>query len=147
MQDWILWTTLAVALTILEMFTGTFYLLMIALGRAAGALVAAAGAGHPVQFLVAAAVGVAAVGGLRSRRLARQRPADAAHDPNINIDIGQTIQVIAWQTTDGKAYTARAMYRGAPWDVQLDRGGIAEPGAFIIREVRGSRLFVTNFTD
>ncbi|HCN90871.1 MAG TPA: NfeD family protein, partial [Oxalobacteraceae bacterium] len=36
MTDWIVWSVLAGILVILELFTGTFYLLMIAIGFAAG---------------------------------------------------------------------------------------------------------------
>jgi hypothetical protein len=42
---------------------------------------------------------------------------------------------------DGKA---RVMYRGAMWDVELEAGAAAQPGSFIIREVRGNRLIVAN---
>ncbi len=75
MTSWMLWLALAGALTILELFSGTFYLLMIALGMLAGALVAFAGAAETVQLLTAAAVGAAATALLRrSRRGAPMRP-------------------------------------------------------------------------
>ena len=66
---------------------------------------------------------------------------EAERDPNVNLDIGQTVTVPAWQ--DG---VARVMYRGALWDVELDRtvagAAVPAPGQYIIREVRGSRLIV-----
>lgn len=140
MTSWMLWLALAAALTILELFSGTFYLLMIALGMLAGALVALAGASDAIQFLVAAAVGASATALLRRKR-PRRKDKDAAHDPNINLDIGQTLDVAHWQPSHG---TARVMYRGALWDVDLAPGAVARPGRFIIREVRGSRLIVSN---
>ncbi|MDB5838072.1 MAG: NfeD family protein, partial [Herminiimonas sp.] len=48
-----------------------------------------------------------------------------------------------WNTVQG-ASTARAIYRGAAWDVDLAAGEIAQPGIFIIREVRGNRFIVSN---
>jgi len=138
MTSWMLWLALAGALTILELFSGTFYLLMIALGMLAGALAALAGAPEALQFLVAAAVGAAATALLRRKRPRRK---DATHDPNINLDIGQTLDVAHWQASHN---TARVMYRGALWDVDLAPGAVARPGRFIIREVRGSRLIVSN---
>jgi membrane protein implicated in regulation of membrane protease activity len=138
MTSWMLWLALAGALTILELFSGTFYLLMIALGMLAGALAAFGGAAEPVQLLVAAVVGAAATTLLRRRR---PRRTDPAHDPNINLDIGQTLHVPHWQSSHG---TARVMYRGAMWDVDLAPGAVAKPGQFVIREVRGSRLIVSN---
>ena len=136
MAAWMIWLALAGVLVILEMFSGTFYLLMIALGMAAGALAAWTGLAAELQVLLAALVGAAATAALRRRR---PRKSDAARDPNINLDIGQSLHVTHWH--DG---TARVMYRGALWDVELAHGAHARAGHFVIREIRGSRLIVTN---
>ena len=136
MTAWMVWLALAGMLVILEMFFGTFYLLMIALGMAAGALAATLGLSAEVQILLAALVGAAAALALRRRR---PRKTDAARDPNINLDIGQSLHVSHWH--EG---SARAMYRGALWDVELAHGAHARAGQFVIREVRGSRLIVSN---
>ena len=138
MTSWMLWLAFAGVLTILELFFGTFYLLMIALGMLVGALVAFAGASEPFQVLAAALVGAAATAFLRRRR---PRRGDAANDPNISLDIGQTLHVSHWHADQE---TARAMYRGAMWDVDLAPGALARPGQFVIREIRGSRLIVSN---
>lgn len=138
MTNWMLWLALAGALIILELFSGTFYLLMIALGMLAGALAAFACATEALQLLVAAVVGVVATAMLRR---SRPRRIEAANDPNINIDIGQTLHVPDWHSDQE---TARVMYRGAMWDVDLASGGVARPGQFVIREIRGSRLVVSN---
>jgi membrane protein implicated in regulation of membrane protease activity len=137
MADWSFWLVAAGATAILELFTGTFYLLMIAAGLAAGALAALAGAATPLQTIVAALVGLVATGVLRRSKFGRPTRSDTARDPNVNLDIGQTINVAQWQ--DG---TARVMYRGALWDVELAPGADAAPGQYTIREVRGSRLIV-----
>jgi len=138
MSDWSMWFGTAGLIVILELVSGTFYLLMIAIGVAAGGLAAWLGFGFSLQLLVAAVVGVLGVAALhRSRFGYRARTIDAARDPSVNLDIGQTIQVPAWQ--DG---AARVMYRGALWDVELAPGGTPSPGQFTIREVRGSRLIV-----
>ena len=138
MTSWMLWLALAGALTILELFSGTFYLLMIALGLLAGALAAYWGASMALQFLLAALVGAAATALLRRRR---PRRTNAANDPNVNLDIGQTLHVSHWHQDHT---TARVMYRGAMWDVDLAPGAIARPGQFVIREIRGSHLIVSN---
>jgi len=138
MSDWSMWFGAAGLIVILELLSGTFYLLMIAIGVATGGAAAWLGAGSEVQLLVAAVVGVLATAALhRSRYGYRARQVDAARDPGVNLDIGQTIQVPEWQ--DGMA---RVMYRGALWDVELAPGAPAAPGQFVIREVRGSRLIV-----
>jgi len=133
------WLVLAGLLVVFELFTGTFYVLMIAIGMAFGAIAAALGFGLPVQILVAAVVGVLATGVLHRSRFGRPLRMDASRDPNVNIDIGQTIQVDQWQ--EGRA---RAMYRGAQWDVDLAPGSSAAGGEYKIVEIRGSRLVVAN---
>jgi membrane protein implicated in regulation of membrane protease activity len=139
MAQWMDWLVAAGALVILELFSGTFYLLMIAIGLAFGALAALAGATVPVQTLVAGVVGVAATGLLHRSRLGKPAKTNAARDRNVNIDIGERLSVNAWQ--DGKA---RVMYRGALWDVELGQGATPEAGSFKIVEVQGSRLIVSN---
>ena len=139
MADWMGWLVAAGVLVILELFTGTFYLLMIAIGVAVGGIVALAGAGVPVQALGAAAVGVLATGFLHRSRFGHPAKADAQRDRNVNLDIGQHVRVPAWQ--DGRA---REMYRGALWDVELGQGVAPHPGEFRIVEVHGSRLVVGN---
>jgi membrane protein implicated in regulation of membrane protease activity len=139
MADWIIWFVVAGALVILEMFTGTFYLLMIAIGLAAGGAAALAGATGAVQLVVGAVVGTAATIGLHRSRFGKMNRTEASRDVNVNLDIGETVAVTEWK--DG---SARVMYRGAMWDVDLEAGAAAQPGSFIIREVRGNRLIVTN---
>jgi len=139
MADWTIWLALAGALVIFELFTGTFYVLMIAIGAAFGAFAASMGYGMPAQLLTAAVIGVAATGLLHRSRFGKPLKQDSARDPNVNIDIGQSVHVETW--ADSKA---RAMYRGAAWDIDLAPGAIAEAGNFRIVEVRGSRLVVVN---
>ena len=57
MSDSTLWWLLAGSTVALELFTGTFYLLMLAVGMAAGALAAHAGLGLVGQLIVAAITG------------------------------------------------------------------------------------------
>jgi membrane protein implicated in regulation of membrane protease activity len=144
MTDWIIWFLVAGVLVMLEMATGTFYLLMIAFGLIAGGLAALAGAGSSMQFIAAAVVGAAVTFALRASRFGKIYKTDSARDPNVNLDIGQTVTVEEWKSPQDAASTARVAYRGAMWDVELESGGIARPGLFIIREIRGNRLIVAN---
>src|SRR4051812_27561205 len=71
MADSTTWWLLAGAAVAVELLTGTFYLLMLGIGMAAGALAAHAGAGRATQLVVAAVVGggtVAAWHLVRKRR-------------------------------------------------------------------------------
>ena len=139
MTAWMIWIALAGALVILELLTGTFYILMIAIGLAFGAVVAVLGYGMAAQIISAAIVAVAATALLHRTRLGRPARGDSSRDPNMNIDIGQSVKVDAWH--EGKA---RVMYRGALWDIELGPGAIAEAGSFKIVEVQGNRLVVAN---
>lgn len=139
MDDWMTWLAMAGVLVVLELFTGTFYLLMIAVGLGFGAVAALLGMSVPVQIIAAAVVGVIATELLRRRRFGMGARGVAARDPNVNIDIGQAVTVDQWHA--GKA---RVMYRGALWDVELAPGAAADAGQFRIVEVQGSRLILTN---
>jgi len=139
MADWMVWLAAAGVLIVLELFSGTFYLLMMALGLAFGALAAWLGAAMPVQTIAAAVIGVVATTLLHRSRFGRKPRGDAARDKNVNMDIGENVVVATW--IDGRA---RVMYRGALWDVELGPGAQPAAGNFRIVEVQGSRLIVTN---
>jgi membrane protein implicated in regulation of membrane protease activity len=139
MADWMGWLVAAGVLVVLELFSGTFYLLMIAIGLAIGGIVALLGAGLPLQAIAAAAVGAATVWLLHRSRFGRPARHEATRDRNVNLDIGQQVTVPAWNGS-----RARVMYRGALWDVELGQGATAHPGDFCIVEVQGSRLVVAN---
>lgn len=132
------WWMLAGALVVVELLTGTFYLLMLALGAAAGALAAHGGASLTVQLAVAAVLGGGAVASWHVRRSRQPRALPAAVNPDVNIDIGSTLQVPQWNT-DG---TARVPYRGSSWDARHVGGGAPQPGLHVIRAVEGTRLLL-----
>ena len=137
MSDWTYWLIGAGVLIVAELFIGTFYLLMIAIGLLSGAIAAWLGAGGPLQTLAAAVVGIGATLVLRRTRYARPGRGKAANDPSINLDIGQRVTVPQWQER-----RARVMYRGALWDVELQDGLDPAPGDYRIVEVRGNVLIV-----
>jgi len=140
MSAWIWWMVLAFGLLILELLTGTFYLLVIAVAIAAGGLTNLAGAPFELQLVVAAAIGLAGSLWLRRSRFGRQ-----GDDPGTlqSFDVGQVVRIDSW----GAGGTARALYRGAEWDVLLAPGETPAPGDFVIRSVQGSRLVVARKAD
>ncbi|MFM0337356.1 NfeD family protein [Paraburkholderia fungorum] len=131
------WWIGAGVLIALELISGTFYLLMIALGFVAAALAHMAGAAADLQFAVAAVVALAAVVILRRSRFGRRQRKEASRNPDVNLDIGQTLAVPAWHER-----RARANYRGAAWDVELAAGEPEDAGVYEIAEMRGSCLVV-----
>ncbi|MGO4812346.1 NfeD family protein [Cupriavidus sp. 2MCAB6] len=139
MAPYYIWFALAAVLVIVELGFGTLYLLMVALGAAAGGLGALAGLEAASQTILAALVALAGFLVLRRSRYGRTRRDVAERDPNVNPDIGQELEVPAWGA-DGRA---RVRYRGTEWDVEFQANGLAAPGRFRIVEVRGNTLFVS----
>lgn len=135
MSSWIWWMVLASGLLILELVTGTFYLLVIAVALAAAGLADLADASLTMQLIVAAVVGFSGALWLRHSRLGRLK---TEGDLLQNLDVGQVVRVDDWSAGN----TARAQYRGAEWDVMLAPGETAAPGEFVIQSVQGSRLVV-----
>jgi membrane protein implicated in regulation of membrane protease activity len=132
------WWVAAGLLVAVELASGTFYLLMLALGAAAGAVAAHLGAGFNTQVVVAALLGGGATALWHFKRFRGPRSAVAEANPDVNLDIGQTVQVDSW----GSDGTARVMYRGASWAVIFDGANAPAPGEHTIVAVRGSRLVV-----
>jgi membrane protein implicated in regulation of membrane protease activity len=133
------WWVVAGLLVAAELASGTFYLLMLALGAAAGALAAHTGLTFSGQVAAAALVGggATALWHFKRFRTPRSMPADA--NPDVNLDIGQTVQVERWNA-DG---TAQVHYRGANWSVSFRGGNAPVPGEHTIVAIQGSRLIVS----
>jgi len=144
MDNWMIWLIAAGIVVIFEIFTGSFYLLMISIGLASGAAAAWYGADVTIQLIVAAVVGAIATYALRRSKLGSPQKTDVARDPNVLLDIGNTIVVSEWIINGSGKSNARVMYRGAMWDVDLEPGAESRPGTFRIEEIRGSRLIVAN---
>jgi membrane protein implicated in regulation of membrane protease activity len=140
-MDWsasTLWWVAAGLLVAVEVSSGTFYLLMLALGCAAGALAAHAGLGGAGQMVTAALVGGGATAAWHVRRARHPRSPPAALNRNVNLDIGETVEVDAWNS-DG---TARVSYRGAAWTVRHTGDGPPAAGRHTIVAVHGNHLSV-----
>lgn len=127
-----LWWLLAGGLVLAELFSGTFYLLMLALGAAAGALTAYLDVSPTWQLVAAAAVGGAAVVLWHWQH----RPANPARDQSLHLDIGETVTVPAWDSPE----QTQVKYRGAAWTAIRAPHSPLEPGLHRIVEVQGNRL-------
>ena len=139
LQSGLFWWIGAGVLIVLELMHGTFYLLMVALGFIAAAFAHLAGLDLSLQLGVAAAVSLAAMLLLRKSRFGRKTRtrAEAAHNPDVNLDIGSTLTVSEWH--DGHA---RTNYRGASWDVELAPGEREDAHLYEITALHGNCLVV-----
>lgn len=140
-MDWSLatwWWIAAGVLVAAELASGTFYLLMLALGAAAGALAAHLGLHPSAQMLAAALFGGGAVAVWHRRRGGTRPKLRAADNRDVNLDIGEQVEVTEWQP-DGSAFV---QYRGARWTVRHIGSGTPQAGRHVIRRVEGNRLHV-----
>ena len=123
MDPALLWAVIGLVLVIVELLTGTFYLLMLGVAAFGAAGAAWLGYDFAVQSIVAsvvAAVGCYGVHVYRERNKAEQMaPIDAGMPANFEswIDVG--------------ARLARVRYRGASWDARVEGAEALEPGATV----------------
>jgi len=139
MAESTIWWLITGGAVAVELLSGTFYLLMLAIGFASAAVAAHLGASLTQQIVTAALVGGGAVVAwhLRQRnRHTQEAPAQA--NANVNLDIGETVQVEAWNP-DG---TADVHYRGARWTAIHRQGVNPSAGAHRVAELVGNRLLV-----
>lgn len=133
----IIWIAVAVILLAAEMLTGTFYLLVMGIAAAAGAL--AAWGGCPLQLQIVLALMIAAAGAFIVFRWHKKhdRKDDASGN---NLDIGQTV---VWQGTypDG---SWKVHYRGAQWQARPFRPDVDPSKPLLIADTSGNTLIVDN---
>ena len=136
MEPYILWAIFGFVLVISELFSGTFYLLMLAVAAFGASAAAWLGNGFPVQSIVA---GVVAAGGAYAVHSWRAR--DAKQQMKA-VDAGQPASFENW--VDRNARLARVRYRGASWDARIDGDQAPEPGSVVyVVSTQGNTLQVT----
>ena len=117
------WALLGLALVIVELLSGTFYLLVLGIAAFGAAAVAWGGQGFPVQtivFAVIAAFGCYGVHVYRAKNLkAQMAPVDA----------GQPASFEGW--IDETARRARVRYRGASWEAVIEGDAAPASGATV----------------
>lgn len=129
-----LWIVVAGVLLVVELHSGTVYLLALSLAAALAGIVALFTDSLPAQFTVAAvggAVGAYIAQGVRERERKRQRPP-------VTEEAGQTVVVVR----DSPAI--RVSWRGTEWDAVLaDASTAAKDERLTIVRQEGNRLVLT----
>jgi membrane protein implicated in regulation of membrane protease activity len=131
-----LWWIAAGVAVAAELWTGTFYLLMVALGLAAGAIATYLGLATAAQVIAAAVVGGGATAAWHWRRSKHPPSPPASTNRDVNLDIGERVHVGAWDADR----SARVSYRGSGWTARLTPGAAAAPGEHRIVAVEGNWL-------
>lgn len=130
------WWVLAVVLGTVELFVGSFYLLVIAVAMAVSGIVAWFGGSLNTQLLVAAVLSVVGVLLLRHVRSLAPRPGTPEQSRDLHLDIGQMVDVPQWESSG----YARINYRGSQWQAELLSGYPRRSGRHRIHGLHGSRL-------
>lgn len=133
------WFGFAILALIGEAMTGTFYLLLFAFGLAAGGVAALLGSQLAGQILAVALVTLVGLAILRKTGVLKKREVDAASNQDVNLDIGQVVDVQSWSADD----TSRVWYRGAYWQVRLQEGAARQAGSHRIVAVQGATLLLS----
>ena len=122
MDEDVAWAILGLGLIVVELLTGTFYLLMLGAAAFGAAIAAWMGQGFGVQAVVAAVI---AAGGCLGVHLYHAKNAKGQMTP---LDAGQPASFEAW--LDQEAGRARVRYRGATWEAMVEEhAGSAAPAA------------------
>ena len=138
MEEYTLWWLAAGAVVVAELLTGTFYLLMVAVGLAAAALAAHLGLPLALQIVTAAAVGGGAVVAWYLAKKRRPGDPSARADRSVNLDVGENVLIESWNL-DG---TTQVKYRGATWTAIHRAGVTPSTGMHRVAELVGNRLLV-----
>ena len=137
MDEDVLWAILGLGLVVVELLTGTFYLLVLGIAAFGAALAAWLGQGFPVQVIVAAviaALGCYGVHVYRAKNSTRQMAP---------VDAGQPASFENW--VDERARLARVRYRGTSWDALVEGEAAIDPGAQLyVISTHGNTLKVTH---
>ena len=133
MEAHLIWVIAGIILVIVELLTGTFYLLVLGVAAFAGAGVAWAGQDIWPQTICAAVVAAAGVAWVRHWRKG------ASKQQMPSLDVGQAVKFETWVSEAGRQ--ARVRYRDTLWDAELREAGSAQPGdIFYIVAVHGHTL-------
>jgi membrane protein implicated in regulation of membrane protease activity len=132
MNDTTVWWLVTGALIAAELMTGTFYLLMLAIGGAAAAVAAHTGAGLTTQLVIAALVGGLAAVLWRQKNLRQEKSVPT----ELHLDVGETVQVDNWDAQGN----AQVKHRGTSWTAVSASAQGPTVGLHRIQSIQGNRL-------
>lgn len=131
----LLWAAGGLVLVIVELMTGTFYLLMLGVAAFGAALAALLGLEFGAQAIVAVVVSAFGCYGVHVYKARNSREQMAP------IDAGMPASFESW--LDAGARLARVRYRGASWDARVEGADNVEAGTTLyVLAVDGNTLRV-----
>lgn len=135
MTAFTLWAIIGVALIIAEIFTTSFYLLILGIAALIASAIAFVGAPLEIQLVTAAVASV--LGHFSLAKYRHDHPKKSTNGLE-NMDIGAKVTV---HLNEGQAVAA---YRGTIWDAIDSQGNpLQEPGTYTITSTQGNVLVVS----
>jgi membrane protein implicated in regulation of membrane protease activity len=113
MQPVLAWLLAGLLLVVVELMTGTFYLLIFGIAAGIGSVVAFLDQPFWVQALIAATSAI--TGGVLVHRY--HRAANASSPKDSANDIGEPVSIESWVSEPMRL--ARVRYRGTTWDAEI----------------------------
>ena len=139
MQPAIGWLLVGLALIVIELLSGTFYLLILGIAAGIGSLIAYLDQPFWMQALGAAIAAV--VGGVLVYRY--HSAANASSPKDSANDIGQTVTIESWVSEPQRL--ARVRHRGTIWDAEVLGNDRIVPNALLyVVAMEGSRVKVSS---
>ena len=136
MDTYLIWLVAGFLLVIVELVSGTFYLVVLGVAAVAGGVVAYTGLPFSLQAIVAATLAV--VGVVWVNRVRRGSAAVKMR----SLDVGQPTTFDHW--VDRAAGQARVKYRAALWDAPVVGEVSGEPGEVLsVTSIDGNTLKVS----
>lgn len=132
----IYWFAAAATLFVLEMFTGTMYLLIISLALVGGGISQIVFADFAIAFAHAAFIGL--VGIFLVHRHIKRKKSTNSND----LDIGQRVQII--EHVHGDTY--KVFYRGSYWNARLNEGELQQNEFAIIQGKANNTLLISSIS-
>ena len=123
MDHAIVWAVIGLVLVIVELLTGTFYLLMLGVAAFGAALAAWLGLEFPAQSSVAVVISAIGCYGVHVYK-AKNRAQQMAP-----LDAGMPASFETW--LDAGERLAKVRYRGASWEARVEGLEAIEPGATV----------------
>lgn len=114
MQDYLVWAIAGFVLIIVELITGTFYLLVLGIAALVAAAVAFFGGNFWMQVILGGSSALLGTYFVHQWWARHPKTAKGSND----LDRGQTVVVESW--VNESAGIARVKYRGSSWDARIE---------------------------
>ncbi len=140
-MDWMLWVWLGLAafLTVAEIFTASFFLIVFGIGAAASAITVALGGGPAAQWIAFVVVSALAYAG--TRPFAQRMHRSSTDGVGADRYIGDRARVI--ETVDNDNATGMVRYQREQWRAEAVGDEVISEGSWVeIVQVDGAHLIV-----